>query len=257
MRHAKSTNNLPLPGFDVHLPICPGCKRAVPMLGQWSPTPSSAYLCRKCSIRYPMPDVFTPTDNSIGMGLLQGAEHAPSREQYHAHSQVLEELAKGCIHTLDDVSAEDYLPCMQDDDTWIMNAYGVSGRGWQRDIEVDFERTHRCRRCRNRLHYIVSQRQQSERWIAQHRDGTNTAHTANLPVCHQCGTALKDGEETYCQQCVDEHTVMSFWNNRGIFGGDDDETILDRIQRAYPGLFENGVMPERWFELRLEDLRKP
>jgi len=50
---------------------------------------------------------------------------------------------------------------------------------------------------------------------------------------------------------------MSFWNNRGIFGGDDDETILDRIQRAYPGLFENGVMPERWFELRLEDLRKP
>lgn len=247
---------LPLPGFDIHLPICPGCKRPVSMLGQVVPAPSSAYLCRDCTLRYPFPDVFEVGNNSIGIVLKQGAEWAAAREQYHAHIKVLEELKRGCMHSLDDVSDDDYLPCMTDDDLWIMNAYSISGRGWQRDILVNFERTRQCRRCMNRLRYVVSQREQAASWIAHHRDGTATAYTRGLPVCARCGCvhdrqSLSGDYEQYCQRCEDEVSVESLFQHRGIFGGDDDESVLDRLQAAFPGLFERGVLPDMWFVLRV------
>lgn len=245
-----------LPGFNVHLPICPGCKEPAPVLGQVVPAPSSAYLCRTCTLAYPIPqDVFVEADNRIGIGLQPSMDYAAARECYHSHSQVLEELAKGCMYTLEDVDAGDRLPCMTDDDLWLMNAYGVSGRGWQRDIKVIFERTVSCRRCRNRLKYVAGQRAASSRWIAQHSDGTMTAHTRSMPLCARCGCAhdhrtLSGDSHAYCVRCDDELSVERLLQHKGIFGADDDETILDRLQSAFPELFERGVLPDYWFTLR-------
>lgn len=264
----KPVGMMSLPGFeDMNLPICPGCKRPSAIVGQWAPEPSAAYLCRDCTLRYPPPDVFTPAKNSIGVGLQQDMSYAPERQQYHVRSQVLEELNKGCRHTLDDVAIDAYgndcLPCMGDDDLFGMNAYGVSGMGFQRPIEVIFERTRTCRRCRNRLLYVVSQRQQTATWIARHRDGTSTARTVGLPICHDCGrvhdrvNSISGDPATYCQECEDEHHVQSLWIHRnGVFGNDDVEGVMDRLEKAFPELFERDVLPRRWFELRLEEKLK-
>lgn len=43
--------------------------------------------------------------------------------------------------------------------------------------------------------------------------------------------------------------VEALWRNRGLFGADDPESVLDRLYRAFPDLFERGVLPDYWFEL--------
>jgi ribosomal protein L37AE/L43A len=87
---------------------------------------------------------------------------------------------------------------------------------------------------------------------------TARAYTLSLPFCERCGAAhnerFRDGEaKQYCQPCQDKWTVESYYNNRGIFGNDDVEEIMDRIQKASPDLFKRGVLPDYWFELSLKE----
>ena len=243
-----------LPLFDdVRRPICMGCKREVtPPLGQWSPS-GNLCLCRDCTARYSPPaDVFVPHDNRIGVGLQQGMEYAKQREQYHSRLHALEELDKGCVYTVADIDEHDNLPCMVNNDLFTLAHYGTSGLGWQRPIDASDCRWD-CPRCRNRLRYVVQAQREVGLFKARMREGT--IYTASLPICDRCGEVhdhrTRSGDAApYCQHCEDLNGVESFWNYRGIFGGDDDETILDRIQRSHPGLFERGVLPDAWFQLK-------
>lgn len=80
----------------------------------------------------------------------------------------------------------------------------------------------------------------------------------NLPICWRCGCAHDrlhlDGSYTErCQSCADQDTLESLWARRAIFGGDDAETVLDRLYAAFPGLFERGVLPDAWFMMMKEE----
>jgi hypothetical protein len=79
------------------------------------------------------------------------------------------------------------------------------------------------------------------------------------PVCDRCGGVhdryyeMLPGEgdyRTHCQRCDDELAVEALWRHRGIFGGDDPESILDRLYRSQRELFERGVLPDYWYKLR-------
>lgn len=59
---------------------------------------------------------------------------------------------------------------------------------------------------------------------------------------------------SHCQRCEDEMAVESFFRHPAIFGGDDFETIMDRVQRSHPELFERGVLPGYWVTLMLREL---
>lgn len=81
----------------------------------------------------------------------------------------------------------------------------------------------------------------------------------DIPICQRCGRVhdrmLIHTYASYCQQCDDEWTVEMFFQARDKFFRGDDEDALDRLYRSHPGLFERGVLPNRWFEL-LERSRK-
>ena len=247
-----------LPLFTgIQRPICPACKRECAILGQWAPG-SRLYVCQTCMSVYAPPNVFIANGNSIGVGLRQEAFYAPEREQYHRRSQALEELAKGCIYTVDDIDPDDYLPCMRENDLWMMVEYHVSPLAMRRPIYVDQRLG--CPRCKNRLRYVMQQRQQ----VITFKDRMkSTLHqTSSLPICARCGAVhdhktLSGDAAPYCQPCEDLNAVESLWKNKGIFGGDDDETTLDRLERAFPQLFERGVLPDQWFRLKLEAGKKP
>lgn len=249
------TYQLPLlPG--VQHPICSGCKREVSVLAQWAPG-SRIYLCRECVTRYSAPDVFVLHDNRIGAGLRQQPEHAKQREQYHSRLHALEEIQKGCVYTVADIDGQDNLPCMVNNDLFTLAHYGTSGRGWQRPIDASGCRMD-CPRCQNRLRYVIEQRRQTILIKARMSERIGALHTISLPLCSRCGNAhdrrtLSGDAAAYCQRCDDLNAVESFWNYRGIFGSDDDETILDRIQKSHPGLFERGVLPDAWFILRRKE----
>jgi hypothetical protein len=246
------TYQLPLFG-NVSRPICMGCKQQRAILGQWAPA-RNLYLCRDCMARHSPPaDVFVYHDNRIGVGLRQEREFAKEREQYHSRLHALEELDKGCIYTVADIDEHDNLPCMVDNDLFTLAHFGNgTGLGWQRPIDASGCRFD-CPRCRNRLRYIVQA--QREVGLFKARMHERTVYTASLPICDRCGEVhdhktLSGDAVAYCQRCDDLNAVESLWNNRGIFAGDDDETILDRLQRAFPGLFERNVLPDLWFELK-------
>ena len=153
-----------------------------------------------------------------------------------------------------DIDEHDNLPCMAENDLYLLTAYGTSGRGWQRPIDASGCRLD-CPRCQNRLRYVIEQRRQTILIKARMAERVGAVHTVSLPLCARCGAAhdrrtLSGDAATYCQHCDDLNAVESFWKYRGIFGSDDDETILDRIQKSHPGLFERGVLPDLWFLLQ-------
>lgn len=235
--------------FDMR-PICPGCKRPALPLGEWSPG-ERTYLCRECTLRLPAPDVFVPHDNRVGAGLRQEPGYAAQREDYHRKVDVLLELRKGCIHTLDDLDDSLSLPCMYND-LYLAATYGAA-RAFRRDIQC--ETWAGCKRCKNRLRYAAHQLGQVAKTRAMLRD--RHGMQVSLPVCTCCGSShdnrYSDGQlKDTCQPCEDKATVEAFWRNKGIFGGDDVENIMDRIQRSHPHLFERDILPDYWFKLMIE-----
>lgn len=243
-----------LPSMDMR-PVCPACKKPAPVLGEWSPS-ERTFLCQECTRRLPCPiEAFEITDNSAGAGLRKEREYAPQREDYHRKVAVLLELRKGCIHTLDDLDENLSLPCMNND-LWLAAEYGAARAFQARDIQCEMWTG--CKRCKNRLRYVTQQLQQVIK-VRANRNGVK-AWQVGLPVCRRCGCAHNNRYSTgqmkdTCQRCEDELTVESFWRHKGIFGGDDVESIMDRIQRSHPELFERQVLPDYWFKLVIEERR--
>ena len=98
-------HQLPLPNLRVQ---CPGCKREVAFMGQWHPW-SKHYLCRECSIAYPMPDIYLPDRNALRR------ENTPEldagRAMNVAMENALHRLSKGCVLTLEQGMSKEGLPC--------------------------------------------------------------------------------------------------------------------------------------------------
>lgn len=93
-------------------------------------------------------------------------------------------------------------------------------------------------------------------WRRQLRDGSLNVKQMNLPICPTCGCVheLNDwGHWQDCDHCRDEATLESLWKSRGIHAGKDVETVLDLFQRAFPELFEHGLLPDRWFALMQQE----
>jgi hypothetical protein len=77
-----------------------------------------------------------------------------------------------------------------------------------------------------------------------------------FPLCLRCGQIHGRVIEhngfpsTYCHRCDDELAVESFYRNRTIFEGAEDEAILDRLYKSMRRLFEHGVLPDYWYVLK-------
>jgi hypothetical protein len=158
---------------------------------------------------------------------------------------VLHRMKKGCILALTDEHVQHGLPC---DD---MKAKPL------RDLD--------CLKCRNDLRYETVLYRMGRTHLTNRRTlalyGVTRIYNHALPFCNRCGTAhnrrtLSGDTDAYCQRCDDELAVEAFVQHRGIFGADDDEAILDRIQRSHPALFERGVLPDYWFSQTLAHVTK-
>lgn len=232
-------------------PICPGCKQAVTVLGQWSPGDKS-YLCKNCTVAYGVPiDVFAESKNCVGVGLKADMPYAPQRQRYQSLAESLIHLRRGCVMTLDKWTEAHGLPC-----------------------EKDRQLRPGCKRCLNLVKYDTSVQMAAVSWAA--KNGTNPALAVahankydvmmvrairphfNLafPLCYRCGQLHENksisGDATvYCQRCSDELDVEALVKNRGIFENpDDDEAILDKLHRLRRELFDRGVLPDYWYTVK-------
>lgn len=243
-----------LPDYDMRV-ICPACKQPTNVLGEWSPG-SKKLVCRRCCelLQSGLEEVYDlASKNSMGIGLRREPEFAKERELYHVRTNFIFELAHGCQLTIDHVDADGYLPCMRTD---VHLAQTNGGLGWKRAIDLGVADMN-CRRCRNKVKYLVNVWQQAHRTRANR--GMTMIVTEALPFCKRCGCVHDNrydhigGLQENCQHCTDLISVETFWRSRAIFGDDDMETIMDRIHRSHPHLFEHQVLPEYWFELALKE----
>ena len=220
------THQLPLPLPEIiEQYICPLCDRPATLFGQYSPLFAWG-VCRECSIKYPYPvELFIPSTR-------RNSDHEPLMIDPAPEKSALRERR---------VQLDEMLRCGVDP-TRIEHPivkYNISGLELRNPI----------RRSRMRQFNVMA-------WKAQQ---ALQVHQARLPYCERCGCAHDRAYEmlpgrvdywTKCQRCADEEAVESFWNMLGIFGGDDDEAILDRIYKSHKELFDRGVMPDYWFKLK-------
>lgn len=241
-------------------PMCMGCKRNVPFLGQWSPA-NKGYLCRECTLKFPAPmHIFDYGYKGRDVTIKQGCNDRVALEYHVGMENALHRLKSGCPYTLAETD-DLYLPCDQ------------------RDHEPRLD----CKRCMKNYRDVLElskymsmtpaiaehyQRMGGGQALRYRRMGTQADialanRQISLPLCSRCGSGhnhsygLKGGVDfdfhTHCQPCEDELSVEAFWNSRGIFENDDVEAIMDRIHRSHPELFEHGVLPDYWFKLALKE----
>jgi rRNA maturation protein Nop10 len=201
---------LVLPGFDMRQ-ICPACGKPSNVLAQWSPW-SKWWICHECSERYPFPVEIITARIKDGIERLSIAPDASS------------ELRELRVHN------ENILAEMISAQARRARYFAHLAGGW-----------------------IPADRQaQYGRWLHRARLN-NCAYTLSMPICKRCGCAhnwwIGSDFSEFCQNCHDLNDVDALWRCRAIFGSDDDESALDRLYQAHPGLFERGVLPDRWFEL--------
>jgi hypothetical protein len=237
---------IPLPTLETRQ-ICIGCKRPADLLGQWSPG-NIAYLCRECSIANPMPDIFEEKPSTGKIRITADSSDADRYTNVHMEN-MLDRLKRGCKLTIADADPARGLPCESHEYPIDLNC-----RLCKREMK------RHTRRITEGMHPALAGIR-----IRQHVPKVAYAKLPtirdqmSLPICQRCGNVhnrrfgFNDNYQPYCQSCDDKWSVESFYNHRGIFGGDDVEEIFDRIQRAEPGLFERGVLPDYWFELALRD----
>ncbi len=215
-----------LPGFQVtEAYICPLCNQPARLFGQYSPLLPWG-VCRACSIKYPYPeDLFVPSTRRNRDKEPLMIDPAPEKAAQRALRVELEEMLRCAV----DPSRIER-PVVK---------YNISG----------LELRHPVRRSKAHKYNAMMQ---SARFRLTYRQ-------VSLPTCRRCGCVhdryyeMLPGVGDYkstCQRCNDEEAVESFWNHKGIFGQDDDETILDRIYKSHPDLFERGVLPDYWFILK-------
>lgn len=228
MTTSPETVQLALPGDDFAPQYtCPLCGQVATLFGQFSPFLPWG-VCRDCCLKYPYPvDVFVPSTrrNADRENVMVDPQSPHERRELRIQ---LDEMLRCAI----DPSRLER-PIVK---------YNLSG----------LELRHPIRR---------SRRQQYEQWHASARKALQV-HQMSLPVCERCGCAhdrsheLLPGRVDYwstCQRCADEQSVEALWRQRGIFGQDDDESVMDRLYKAFPDLFERGVLPDYWFALRYRE----
>lgn len=225
------------------LPVCPGCKREVHVLGQWHPW-SKHSLCRECSTRYPMPNIY----ESDRPRLYQ--DNTPilddGRALNVAMENALHRLGRGCVLTLEQGMSREGLPCDP------MKPNRVLYYECPRCVkDMKYETEIKRRGALHRLQRLGRNGLYAPERIAR-------GYTLSMPFCDRCGAAhnerFADGEaKQYCQQCQDKITVETYYRLKTIFGGDDVEAIMDRIQAASPQLFERHILPDYWFELMIAE----
>lgn len=214
-----------LPGFELKAEYsCPLCDRVVTLFGQYSPLFAWG-VCRECSIKYPYPvGLFVPSTRRNKDKEPLMIDPDPAKADQRERRIQLDEMLRCAV---DPTRIE--RPIVK---------YNLSGLELRNPI----------RRSKSR---------QYAKWSAA--TTLALAHRQmSLPYCQRCGCAhdrryeMLPGAYDYwskCQRCDDEEAVESLWGLRGIFGGDDVETIMDRVFKSHPELFERGVLPDYWFEL--------
>lgn len=216
---------LPLPGFEAAEEyICPLCGQVATLFGQYSPFLLWG-VCRACSIKHPYPvEIIVPsTRRNAGNNPLM--IDPDSSAELRERRVLLDEMLRCGVDP-----ARIERPVVK---------YNLSG------LEI-----------RNPIRR--SRMQQMGRWMQNARHKL-TYRQISTPVCYRCGCAhdrayeMLPGVVDYwdkCQRCADEESVESLFRMQGIFGGDDDEAVLDRLYKAFPDLFERGVLPDYWFILK-------
>lgn len=210
---------LPLPTVDLR-PLCTICKQPADLLGQYSPLYPHK-VCRACAEKDPYPVDALEFDP-------QHKDRSGLRVRKDAPSSLRESRM--------------WL------DQWIVDC---ARKKWDDRPFYKFNLT--ALQLRNGIRRGAN-RQTIGEWRMQ-RAAWHIEHTQNtLPVCYRCGCAhhVQHSDGSYaerCQRCTDQEAVEALWRNRGLFGADDPESVLDRLYRAFPDLFERGVLPDYWFEL--------
>lgn len=225
MNHAVALNTYQttLPGIDMR-PVCTFCKQPG-LLGQYSPL-YPHLVCRECSEAEPYPiEVFEYSNRSKDRSGLRIIADAPyeQRERRAWLDDALKQAARGVL-----------------DERQVVKLNLT-----YRDLRNPIRR---------------SKAHQFEAW---HKSAmiNNRHQTLHLPYCERCGSVhdrrYEFGDQDYmryCQRCEDELHVETLFRMPGIFGDADDEEILDRLYKAFPGAFERGVLPDYWYKMKLEDI---
>lgn len=217
---------LALPGIDTQAQYtCPLCREVRTLFGQYSPI-QDWWVCRECSIAHPYPvELLVPsTRRNRGREPLMIDPAA----EFSAQRDLRMELDEMMRCAYDPQRAD--LPVAK---------YNVTGLALRHGVR------------RSRM-------QQLNNMARQAAAAARAPQQMRLNYCERCGCAhdrhyvFRDGQMDYwsrCQRCEDEVAVEALYRVRAIFGDDDAETILDRIQRSQPELFERGVLPDYWYQL--------
>lgn len=222
--HAQPT----LPGIE---PLCcPACDAPVRVLGQWSPHSEKWWLCKECSIQYRYPAELQQLSPEGEWVWVEGV----TQEQltYRAEMWIEVEnittnrkkIRKGVMKSLEH----------------LMTKQLAFIKDLPPDLQLNWERQLR----------TIGQ------WKESARVFLLEAKQLSMPFCERCGAAHDHrynkvgGFKPQCHHCNAKTSVETFWRMRAIFAGQDDETILDSIEKSHPHLFTLGVLPDYWFELK-------
>lgn len=241
-RIVSPVGQLALPGMDMR-PRCPICGQPSAMLAQWTPY-RPWFVCRTCALAAPYP---------LGIFERATARHSKTAQldgwavRRDADSQLLNRR----------VALETHLQLA------VRGCKLANGQGWPTNVDALLAcqkpgyQDLSCPVCRETSNPFY----RAAGWLSFGRSAREQGRSvqACLPVCERCGrahdhTSSLDGLPWHrCQRCDDELGVEALWRNRAIFGADDDENILDRLYRAHRALFDRGVLPGYWYQLRLQE----
>ena len=207
-----------LPGFDMRQ-MCPLCGCTTRVLGQYSPLWPWG-VCRGCSLSEPYPcEIFEEDANTkdrSGLRIKIDADY--------------------------DLKAK-----RVDLDNVLKDAIKPRKGEWSFPYKLNIT----LRELRNPVRY--GRAKQYRQWHIEAKRYVD-AQQYQIPLCHRCGQAHEHKHfityADFCPRCEAEISVEALWTHRGIFGTDDAETALDRMYKAQRKLFDMGVLPDYWFELK-------
>lgn len=219
----------PLPGIT---PLaCPACDKPTLLLGQWSAHNEKYWLCKECSIEYRWQDELWVCSAD---GKWNWASE-PTQEQ------LVERVEKmGAIHDLVTVRKKVRQQVMKS-----LEHLMVKQLAFIKDLPPELQLT------------WERQLRSNEKWIKSKESFLLQAKQLAIPLCRRCGSIHDNrykhtaGFMDYCRECEGKVSVENFFRNKGIFGNDDDETILDRIQKSHQWVFDIGVLPDYWYALKV------
>jgi hypothetical protein len=229
MPKAMRNRSKQLPGIE---PLCcPACDKPVTVLGQWSPHSEKWWLCKECSIQYRYPLEMMKLSPEGEWDFVEGV----TQEQLNYRAEMWIEvetittkrkkIRKGVMKSLEHLMVKQ-LAFIKD---------------LPEDLQLNWERQLR----------TIGQ------WKESARVFLLEAKQISMPFCERCGEVHTHqynekigGFKPQCRYCDAKTSVETFWRLRKIFEGQDDETILDGIEKSHPHLFQLGVLPDYWFELK-------